>query len=126
MMLRALTINDAARAEVARVVANAKSHPYRPDCETPPGDDKRFVAKLDTYRAVFSFTHADGLVYRHLSISVPGKDYPNPLAVFTIADLFGFTGWGGQSYPAHGWMINVNENEHCIVLAQPMEEEAVS
>ncbi len=125
-MPRALTIDDTARAAVARVLAHAESHHYRPGPGSePPGNDGRFVARLDTYRAVFSFTHSDGAIFRHLSISVPSKSYPHPFAAFTIAGLFGFTGWNERTVepPPDGWLIDVNQKEHCIVLAQPMAME---
>jgi hypothetical protein len=59
-------------------------------------------------------------VWRHLSISVPGKNYPNPFAAFTIAALFGFTGWDEKTIepPPEGWEIHVQLHEHCIVMAQ--------
>jgi hypothetical protein len=122
-MVRVLTINDGTRAEIARVLTHAHANHYHPGPGAkPPGDDERFVAKLDSYRAVFSLTHADGIVYRHLSISVPGKSYPHPFAVFTIASLFCFTGRDERTVepPPDGWLIDLNQRDHCIVLAQPM------
>jgi hypothetical protein len=117
-MARLLIIDDVARAEVRRVLAHAEANHYYPGDATP-GDDPRFVAKLGTYRAVFSFTHADGVIYRHLSISVPSEKYPNPIAAFTIAELFGFTGHIENSDDVpEGWLLNVNKAEHCIVIAQ--------
>lgn len=92
-MVRPLVIDDEAKAIAARVIAHAEAHPYHPrPGSTPPGDDPNFVAKLGTYRAVFTITHSDRMVFRHLSISVPGKGFPNPLAVMLIGELFGFTG----------------------------------
>ena len=120
-MARPLIIDDAAKAKVAKVVAYAMDHPYRPGDPTP-GDNPNFVVMLDTYRCVFTFTRmADEKVYRHLSISVPSAKYPHPIAAFTIADLFGFTGYDLQAAPMRpgdGWIMQVNENEHCIALAQ--------
>lgn len=118
-MIRPLIINDEARATAARVVAYAQAHPYRPG-DPVPGDDSNFVANFDTYRAVFTFTHSDGHIYRHLSISVPSLKFANPAAAFMIAGLFGFIGWDERTIDRapDGWMIDVNEAEHCIVLAQ--------
>ncbi len=120
--MRPLIIDDAAKATAARVLAYADAHHYRPGRrgQTTPGDDPNFVAKFGTYRAVFTFTHADGLVYRHLSISVPSAKFPNPAAAFMIASLFGFTGWDERTIDRapEGWQIDVNNREHCIVLAQ--------
>jgi hypothetical protein len=119
--LRPLMIDDAARAKIARVVAYAMDHPYIPGPRAPvPGDDPHFVAHLNTYRAVFTFTHSAGKVYRHLSISVPGKGYPNPAAAFLIASEFGFTGWDEKQIDRlpEGWLMDVNDADHCVVLGQ--------
>lgn len=123
--MRMLVIDDAARAAAARVLAHAKAHHYRPGPgQTPPGDDNRFVAMLGTYRAVFSFTHSDGGVWRHLSVSVPGTMFPNPAAVFTIADLFGFGGYdqNDPAKPGAKWMFDAMDAEHCVVVAERVEE----
>jgi hypothetical protein len=111
--MRPLIIDDAARAEAARVLAYAKANPYRTG-DPVPGDDPRFVAYFGTYRAVFTYTHSDGLIFRHLTISVPSDKYPNVIAAFAIADLFGFTGH------AESWSIDVNKAEHCVVVVQPV------
>jgi hypothetical protein len=118
--MRPLLIDDEARAKAKKVVDYAKLHPYYlPAAGQVPGGNPNFVAKLNTYRCVFTFTHSRGEVWRHLSISVPGENYPNPFAAWTIAELFGFTGWDGSSIGApFGWIFNVNPKEHCIVIAQ--------
>lgn len=124
--MRALIIDDEARSKVARVIAHAEQNHYHPFSDgvvskAPcPGDDERFVAHLGTYRCVFTYTHSDGAVWRHLSISVPGKHYANPFAAFEIADLFGFTGWDHKTIDPtpQGWEIVVQQREHAIVLAQ--------
>lgn len=119
--MRPLIIDDAARAKIARVVAYAMDHPYRPGPGAiTPGDNPNFVANLSTYRAVFTFTHHGGQVFRHLSVSVPSKGYPNPAAAFFIAHEFGFTGWDEKQIDKlpDGWMMDVNDGEHCVVLAQ--------
>lgn len=120
-----LTIDDGARAKVARVLAHAETHPYRPPYGTPPGDDDRFVARLNDFRAVFSFTYSGGVIWRHLSISVPGTKYPNPFAVYTIADMFGFTGWDQRTIepPPAGWAMDMNAQERCIIIAQAVKSE---
>lgn len=119
--MRPLIIGPQAKVDAARVVAHAEANPYRPGQPTP-GDNPAFVAHFGTYRAVFTITHAEGLVYRHLSVSVPSRKYPNPAAVFMIADLFGFAGWNEKapSEPGNGWMLNLNKDEHCVVVAQPV------
>jgi hypothetical protein len=122
MSARPLIIDEEARTEAQRVIEHATNNPYVPFGTYPaPGDDPRFVAKFGTYRAVFTFTHVDGLIYRHLSISVPSTDYPHPAAAFMIADLFGFTGYDGnpERVPPE-WDVDVNGLEHCIVIVQPI------
>lgn len=120
--MRALVIDDNARAEVARVLAHAEKHHYRSG-QPPPGDNEHFVARLGTYRVVFSFTHADDMVWRHLSVSISGARWPHPIAVFMIADLFGFTGYDPNvagDKPPQGWAISTSDAEHCVVVAQPI------
>lgn len=102
---------------------------YRPGKDSRvPGDDFRFVANLNSYRCVFTITETpDGSAMRHLSISVPSEDYPNPFAAYTIAELFGFAGWDGKTQDLpESWIARVNKEEHCIVLAQPYEKAKAS
>lgn len=125
--IRPLIIDDVAKAKVAAVLEHASKHHYRLGPGVPaPGDDPRFVARLDSYRAVFTFTQLKDTLWRHLSVSVPGPKYPNPAAVFTIAELFGFTGWDGKTlnkFP-DGWLGQVNEQDHCVVVGQPVQLKA--
>jgi hypothetical protein len=122
-MARPLIIDPATKARVAEVLAYAEKHPYRPGPGIPPpGDDPHFVLPFSHgYRAVFSYTHIKGKVARHLSISVPTpRKYPNVAAAFTIAQLFGFTGWDEHTIDRspNGWAMAVNEEEHCVTLVQ--------
>jgi hypothetical protein len=123
-MMRPLIIDDAAKAKVARVLEHAEANPYH--FRGPvPGDDPRFVAELNTYRAVFTLSHdPEGKVWRHLSISVPSKNYPNPVAVLTIAELFGFTGWDGRTIDQLplDWILDVKTQEHCVVVMQERKQ----
>lgn len=117
--MRALVIDDTAKAEVARVIAYAMDHPYIPHQSPVPGDNPNFVAKLDTYRAVFTFTRIEGKIYRHLTISIPRPQmFPNPIAAFHIAELFGFTGYKGADRPGTDWMIDVKHDENAVMIAQ--------
>ncbi len=122
--MRALIINDEAIAKAAAVVAHAERNPYRPGDPTP-GDCPAFVAHLDTYRAVFTFTHANGMIYRHLSVSIPPKAegdkevFAGPEAVMMIAQLFGFTGMDEEKLePPGDWMIRPDPEQGCVVVAQ--------
>lgn len=122
--MRALVINDETRTKVAEVVEFAAKNWYRPGrSETIPGDDPRHVVMLNTFRCVFSYTVSPSEeVWRHLSVSVPSKKLPNPFAFYTIAELFGFTGWNGRSVvPPSSWTVGVNKEDHCIVAVQRVE-----
>lgn len=119
---RMLKIDDEARAKVAAVIRYAEQHHYHPETGEVPADDPNLVIQLNDYRCVFSFTHADNTVWRHLSMSVPNDAYPHPAAAFLIADAFGFTGLDMErpmTMPA-GWIGGVNEKDHCVVLAQEL------
>ena len=118
--LRPLIIDNDARAKALRVLAHASAHLYSANCGWVPGDDERFVAHLNTYRVVFTFTLEKGKVWRHLSVSVPGGLYPHPSAVLVIAELFGFTGWDGHTLDnmPDGWVFHLDDQDHCIVVAQ--------
>jgi hypothetical protein len=121
--LRPLVIDDAARAQASAIVSFAEWHPFMPGRNaTPPGDVPEHVGTFgDGYRAVFSFTHVDGVVYRHLSVSVPGGLYPNPIAALMLADLFGFTGWDGSGVFPESWTCRrVEEPVPCIAILEPV------
>jgi hypothetical protein len=123
MKLRPLIMDSAAKAEVARVKAHAESNRYRPDRGDPtPGDNPAYVARLGSYRVVFTMTEQKGELWRHLSVSVPGGKLPNPAAVFMIADAFGFTGWSDKRLlePGPDWGVGHDAIAHCIVVAQSL------
>jgi hypothetical protein len=127
--MRALIIDDHARAEIKRVIKYAKAHHYRKG-DPVPGENENFVTKLGTYRCVFTFTVGEDdktgpALFRHLSISIPVEgQYPHPAAAFTIATLFGFTGWDGKTTDEipHNWAGGADEEEGCVVLIQPIED----
>lgn len=125
MALRALLIDDKARAKVAQVVRYAESHPYEPTMDAPedspdvPGDNPHCICYLNSYRCVFSYTKVHGETFRDLSISVPGDKWPNPFAVWTIAELFGFSGWDQQSeQPPQDWMVAKDRILAAVRVAQ--------
>jgi hypothetical protein len=127
--MRALVIDDVAKRNVQLVLdyAQKPERYYRIGQDglqksDPPGNFAEYVAVLpDSYRCVFSYTkdERDGKLWRHLSISVPGSLYPNPYAAYTIAELFGFTGWDQKSsdFP-DDWMLDINRVDRCITLLQ--------
>lgn len=125
--MRVLAIDEEAKSKVKAVTDFA----WRPEnyyrvgkdgftFQKPPGDDSRHVAQLNSYRCVFSITQQGKDTFKHLSISVPSENYPNPFAAFEIAQMFGFTRWDGHSMKAlpEGWYGRISEEEHCIVLGQ--------
>lgn len=122
--MRPLVIDDAARWEADRVLHYAEAHHYVPGPGAkPPGDEPNFVAHFNTYRAVFSYTRSHGTLWRHLSVSVPEDGMlPNPFAVWSLADLFGFIGWDQKSQdPPPDWMFSINDQEHCVVVGQVVQ-----
>jgi hypothetical protein len=104
--LRALVIDDIAKLKAAKIKAYAEAHHYVPGPRaTTPGDDPNSWAMFNDYKVVFSITESDSTVWRDLSMSVPGGKFPHPLAVFSMCELFGFTGWDGKSQDMpKGWM----------------------
>jgi hypothetical protein len=123
--IRPLLIDDRARAAVGKVVEHAlkEENYYEPGISPqPPGDDARHVVLLNTYRCVFSITRdlKGARLYRHLSISVPAKGkYPNVFAAFSIAELFGLSGWVGETpEPPVDWMVGTDRGDECVIVAQ--------
>ena len=122
--MRPLLIDESSKARVRELRAFAQGNVYRPgQSETIPGDDARHVVKFfQGYRCVFSYTEHGGKMYRHLSVSVDGEQFAHPIAAFTLATEFGFTGWepamGEQLPPV--WMARINKEEHCVVLIQEL------
>lgn len=130
--MRALVIDDAAKLKVKRLVEYAQDRRNWYIIEfggcskqPPPGSNRYHVIQLDSYRCVFSYSKQlrDQRVFCHLSISIPREDYyANPITAFTIAELFGFTGWDAKSTtPPHNWFIDVNHRDQCIVLVQEIQ-----
>ncbi|HEY4355927.1 MAG TPA: hypothetical protein VGN16_09285 [Acidobacteriaceae bacterium] len=125
MTLRPLILGPTEEARAAEIIAHADQHHYIPGAGAPPpGDDPAFVIELmGGYKAVFSFTEADNGLYRHLSVSVPGTSLPNPIAVYAIAEMFGFTGWDGKSQDIpKNWAVGMEEHGvRAIIVAQRVE-----
>lgn len=122
--MRLLVIDEAAKQEVRRVLDYAllPENWYRPGKDRRvPGDDPRFIARLNSYRCVFTITEYPTAVFRHVSISIPVQShFVNPYAAYTIAQLFGFTGWDEKAIRVpESWLLDVNKRDHCIQLMQP-------
>jgi hypothetical protein len=128
MEIRPLMIDAVARAKIAHLIEHARENHYHPGIDPIPGDDPKFVIHLNTYRVVFTFSVDRGALWRHLSISVPEKDkYPNPIAAFTIAKEFGFSGWVEGRGPPDGWFLKVEKEPPYIVIVQrEVHDNAVS
>lgn len=118
-LLRGLVLDDKAQAKADKIREYAEAHHYIVGKTGTPGDDPHFVGYFNSYRVVFSITESDGATWRHLSCSVPGGKYPNPIAVFNLCALFGFTGYNGKSdVPPPGWLGNMGNNPPHIIIAQ--------
>ena len=89
-----------------------------------PGDRPSYVIELDTFRVVFTYSKIGFMVYRHISISVPGKgNYPNPYVAYTISHLFGFTGGRVEdedfvTAPGPNWQMRIDKQHQCIEFIQ--------
>lgn len=123
MKVRPLIIDDRLKSQVAQIIDYAKHHHYIPgESAGPPGDDFRHVLKTDFgYRCVFSFTAMHGKTFRDLSVSVSTKGkWPNEFSFYTLAQLFGFTGWDGATIvpPPEDWMMSKDIHHDAIRVAQ--------
>ena len=119
-----LIISDDLKSEIGRIRSHAepKQNWYIPGGPIP-GNNSKHMGRSGTFRFVFSITYTKDKTYRHLSISTAGTKWPNPLAAFTIAHLFGFTGadvdkHGFVNEPAEGWMINKEDAARAVVVIQ--------
>lgn len=133
--LRVLELGDASRQrahEVALYAARPENW-YRPRVsQWVPGDRPEHVADLGDFRCAFSYSVTQGRLHRHLSISTrtpTGPGLPAPLAVWTIASWFGFTGAeasaeGLVERAAADWLFApVAVPFKCVVLAQEIGPE---
>jgi hypothetical protein len=126
MKLRPFIVDDQLRSRIEAIKAYARAHPYIPGETIVPGDLPGHVLTTEWgYRAVFSFTRTLQGIYRDLSFSVskPGK-YPNEFVTFTLAQLFGFTGWDGKtiSPPPVGWVLAKDPRWDAVRVVQELEE----
>ena len=131
-MVRPLVIDRTQKRAVRHLVAFAESagNWYRPTRdEWVPGDREEYCLHLNTYCCVYTHTVIGSTHYRHLSISVPSDNFPHPTAVYTIAHMFGFAGAKMTDEiavePGEEWLLNVNKEEHCIVIAEKLRDDEV-
>lgn len=135
--MRALIIDETAKAEVRRVEEHArkKENWYflgsggRVIPKTIPGHDPNFIAYLGSYRCVFTYTMGEKGLVRQLTVGVPGNNnYPSTFAIQMIAAEFGFTGWDGKAaietlLENRTWMAKVLPTQRCVMVVQKVENE---
>ena len=134
MNVRPLVIDDAFKAECRRLrefAENPKNwYELGENLEPPfvPGDRPEYVLKTEFgFRVVFTITHVPShrpQPFRHMTISVPGENQPNPTVVFTIAHHLGFTGavtTDGVATEPGKWGIAANREDDCITVQEPYE-----
>ncbi len=124
-MASVMLLDDAkARAQEVAALAEKPENWYIVGESTwVPGDRPEYVLLSGSIRAVFSWTKfPSGDLRRHMSVSVRGPHYPNPIVVWSLAHYFGFTGVAMDELGVgrtHGnWAVAVDEKEHCIVVQE--------
>jgi len=109
-------------SEIAEFASRPENHYRIGESDWVPGDRPEFVLRSGTLRAVFSHSvEGSGMTWRHLSVSNVTK-LPNPVSVWTLARLFGFT--GGELGPdgetvvgaAPDWVTFQNEEKAIAVI----------
>ena len=109
--------------------ASKRENWYKPgESNWIPGNRPSYTIELDSFRCVFTWDEREGVILRHLSISVPEGVgfYPDPIVAFTIAKMFGFT--GGKEHegvvigPGKDWMCGPVPHENCVAFVQPIKE----
>lgn len=130
MPIRPLTLSAMQEAKARKLVEYAEDpkHWYYPEkANGVPGNLPEYQVKLDSFRCVYTHTVVESTHFRHLSISVPGEGFPNPVAAFNIAVLFGFKGAvmenGVAVKPGEDWGLDINDEEHCAVIVQEIKKE---
>ena len=119
MSLRPLIIGPEERAAAVRIIAYAEKHPYYVGDAMVPGNIPQHVLIWTSgYRAVFSMTASGGVLWKHLSVSVP-ELLPNPEAVKVIGVLFGFSSEPvGRSVFPTSWGVELSKQERCVVVVE--------
>jgi hypothetical protein len=107
MKVRPFIIDDQLKERVRSIEAYARAHPYIPGETVVPGDLPGHVLKTQFgHRAVFSYTRT-----------------PNEFVTYTLAQLFGFTGWDGKtiSPPPVGWLLAKDPLWDAVRVVQELE-----
>lgn len=98
--MRGLLINDAVRAEIARIVAHAAANPVDPKeallhASRDIDDFKQFMWQFtmdipDGFRVTFNHEHQPSGLCRHISLSVDTPNaLPHPEAIYMLCAEFG-------------------------------------
>lgn len=93
------------------------------------GDKPDYCVIAFDYRIVFSITHWPARrpsPVRYMTVSIRSKNYPLPVALFTIAHMLGFTNVepnedGLVMKAGENWGIGINEDEHCVIVQQDFD-----
>lgn len=91
-----------------------------------PGDRPGHVLLNGTTRVVFSFLQVEGRErpFRYMTVSTTASGgLPNPVAVFTLAHMLGFTGAeadgaGVVLRPSRTWGLDLNRIERTVVVQE--------
>lgn len=140
-MIRPLILDSATEVLVRRVREHAEKPEnwFRPGRSKDwgklqgsglrPGDKPEYQVTIPMgYHCIFSWTVAetrDGnpVVVRDLAVSAPGAT-PNPIAVFELAELFGFTKRPEAGAPHPRWQVGFDECRNpCMTVAEKAPEE---
>ena len=142
-MIRPLVLGpeSEALAREVREYAERRENWFRPSAEwnrfqksdRRPGNKPRHKVTIPLgYHCVFSWTVAklttgEPIVVRDLSVKVDGAT-PNPIGVFAIAELFGFTKRTdemNQAMPHPRWQVGFDEcDPPCVTVVEKAPTEA--
>jgi hypothetical protein len=130
-MIRPLLLTDELRARCRRLqqFSEDPKNWYRfGEVEWVPGDRSEYVLDAGAgYKVVFTITYCPAVKpqpFRHMTISVPGPNYPHPEIVLLMANLLGFTGAELDRdivVKPGPWGVAIDEDEGCVIVQQPYE-----
>lgn len=133
-----LVIGPEARWRIGnlRKFAEGREHWFRPGVDDwTPGDMPEYVATVSDYRVVFTWSiGGSDVVYRHLSVSSPRPEthLPIPYTCWSLATLFGFTGFDPDNpgrdveHVPDGWQARIDKDAPIANIAVIQHIEGVS
>lgn len=128
--MRMLVIEEKDKAAATEVVNYARKQKNwfivrrgQPQSSIPGYNPRLIVELFDGFRCVFSYTlnTSTDRLFRHLSVGVPGENYPSPIALREIALLFGFTMSDPNLELSPDWIVMINEADRCVIVAQEID-----